>query len=210
MRFGEVIRSLFRRNGGAPISAKSAVVVGGGSTLTAAAVALALLIGPWEQTVLKPYLDHGGVATACTGVTGPEIDAAYRSGRVFTAPECQELDMEALASHERGLREAISDKWEPKLHVYTLAAFISWTYNVGTGAAKKSTLIRLVNEGRFIQACDQLSRWTKVDGKVSRGLENRRYKGDADRISERTLCLIGIDPSYKTPLFERLILMVKP
>lgn len=204
------ILNLFRRNGGSPISTKTAVV-GGGSALTATAVAALLLLGPWEGgVVLKPYLDGGGVATACTGVTGPEIDEAYRIGRVFTVPECRVLDDIALAKHERGLRDAISDKWEPKIHVYTMAAFISWAYNVGTGAAAKSTLIKLVNEGRLIQACDQLSRWTKIDGKVSRGLENRRYKGDADRISERTLCLIGIDPSYKTPLFERLILKVKP
>lgn len=201
--------SLFRRNGGAPITTKTAVV-GGGSTLTASAVALLLLIGPWEDTKLKPYLDDGGVATACTGVTGEEIDEAYRIGRIFTPQECRVLDEIALERHERGLREAISDKWEPKIHIYTMAALISWTYNVGTGAAAKSTLIRMVNEGRFIGACDQLSRWTKVDGKVVRGLENRRFRGDSDRISERTLCLIGIDPSYKTPLFERLILKVKP
>ena len=43
-----------------------------------------------------------------------------------------------------------------------------------------------------------------VKGAVLAGLENRRWKGDAQRISERALCLIGLDPSYTTPLAERL------
>lgn len=199
---------VFRRNGG-QINAK-AVAVGGGSTLTAAAVAVALLIGPWEGYHRKPYLDGANIPTACHGVTGPEITKAYQIGYVFTDEECRVLDEIALSKHEAGLRAVISDNIEPKIHIYTMAALISWVYNVGNGAAAKSTLIRMVNSGDLIGACNQLSRWTRVDGKVSRGLENRRYRGDADRISERTLCLIGIDPSYKTPLFERLILKVQP
>ena len=200
---------LFRRNGGSTVSVKT-VAVGGGSTLTAAAVAVALLIGPWEGYHRKPYLDGANIPTACHGVTGQIITNAYNAGYVFTDEECRKLDEEALAKHERGLRAVISDNVEPKIHVFTMAALISWVYNVGNGAAAKSTLIRMVNSGDLLGACNQLSRWTRVDGKVSRGLENRRFRGDSDRISERTLCLIGIDPSYKTPLFERLILKVQP
>ncbi len=200
---------LFRRNGGSSVSVKT-VAVGGGSTLTAAAVAVALLIGPWEGYKPKPHLDDGGIPTACHGVTGEIITKAYNAGYVFTDDECRQLDEAALEKHEQGLRAVIVDNVEPKIHLYTMAALISWVYNVGNGAAERSTLIRMVNSGDLVGACNQLSRWTKVDGKVSRGLENRRFRGDSDRISERTLCLIGVDPSYKTPLFERLILKVKP
>lgn len=199
---------LFRGRGTGVKSA--AIVVGGGSTMTAAMVATILLIGPWEQTHLRPYYDGADIATACTGVTGPTIDEAMATGRVFTEAECQGLDAYALAKHENGLRAVISDNIEPDIHIYTMAALISWVYNVGNGAAAKSTLIRKVNAGDLRGACEQLSRWTKIKGVASRGLENRRFRGDSARLSERTLCLIGIDPSYKTPLFERLILKVKP
>lgn len=173
--------------------------------LTAAgAVALNMLILPWEGNKLKPYLDVGGVPTACAGVTGPDITKAYHEGRVFTAPECDSLNARAVRVHEIALRNSINDDVEFKIPVFTMAAYISWTYNVGTGAAARSTLVRLVNAGEFKAACEQLPRWVRVRGVIVAGLENRRYKGDATRLSERTLCLIGLDPAYKVPLFEKL------
>lgn len=173
--------------------------------LTAAGtIALNMLIIPWEGTRLKPYLDIAGIATACSGITGPEITAAYKEGRSFTKEECARMDAAAVAKHEAGLRRSINDDVEATIPVFTMAAFISWTYNVGTGAADRSTLVRLVNAGKLREACEQLPRWTRVRGVVVAGLQNRRYRGDANRISERTMCLIGLDPAYETPLFERL------
>ncbi len=173
--------------------------------LTAAGtIALNMLIIPWEHNVPKPYLDVGGVPTACGGVTGPEITKAYNEGYVFTKTECDHLNARAVRKHELGLRDAIDDQVEKIIPEFTMAAYISWTYNVGTGAAARSTLVRKVNAGDLVGACDQLKRWTRVNGVVVRGLENRRVNGDSVRISERTLCLIGLDPNYKTPLFEKL------
>lgn len=179
--------------------------VGGALGLTVAgAIALKMLIIPWEQNVLKPYLDVGGVPTACAGVTGSAITQAYRSGYIFTEVECASLNARAVADHETGLRASIDDRIEFQIPDLTMAAFISWTYNVGTGAAARSTLVRKINAGDLTGACEQLSRWTRVNGTIIRGLENRRVRGDNKRISERTLCLIGLDASYETPLFEKL------
>ena len=173
--------------------------------LTAAGtIALNMLIVPWEQTHLKPYLDPVGIPTACSGVTGPDITKAFREGRVFSAVECAHMDAKAVALHERGLRDAIDDRVESLIPDFTMAAFISWTYNVGNHAAAKSTLVRRINAGDLKGACDQLPRWVRAKGAVLAGLENRRWRGDAQRISERDLCLIGLDPSHKTALFERL------
>lgn len=170
----------------------------------AGTIALNMLIVPWEQTHLKPYLDPVGIPTACSGITGPDITKAFREGRVFSAAECAHMDAKAVAAHERGLREAIDDRVERTIPDFTMAAFISWTYNVGNHEAAKSTLVRLINAGKLREACDQLPRWVRAKGVVLAGLENRRWRGDAQRISERTMCLIGIDPAHKTPLFERL------
>jgi len=173
--------------------------------LTAAGtIALNMLIIPWEQTRLKPYLDIGNVPTACSGITGPEITQAYVDGYVFSKSECASLDARAVRTHEMALRAAINDRIEFEIPDFTMAAFISWTYNVGPNAAAKSTLVKLINAGDLRGACEQLPRWTRVQGVVVRGLENRRVNGDGQRVSEKSMCMIGLDAKYKTPVFEKV------
>jgi len=53
-------------------------------------------------------------------------------------------------------------------------ALVSFTYNVGTGALRKSTLLRLLNDGEYIDAARQFPRWNKAGGKVVAGLTKRR------------------------------------
>lgn len=64
-------------------------------------------------------------------------------------------------------------------------ALVSFSFNVGTGAACRSTLVSYLNRHQWWQACDQLTRWVFVNGKVSAGLERRRQ-------AERKLCLSGV------------------
>ena len=67
-----------------------------------------------------------------------------------------------------------------------LAAFTSFTYNVGVSNFESSTLRRRLNAGDFQGACDELLRWryaTKAGVKVELpGLVRRRE-------AERELCL---------------------
>jgi len=65
-------------------------------------------------------------------------------------------------------------------------AFLSWSYNVGTGAACRSTLVRRANAGDMPGACYQLPRWNRASGMVVSGLTNRRG-------AERTLCLESLE-----------------
>ena len=53
-------------------------------------------------------------------------------------------------------------------------ALVSWAYNVGLGAAKQSTLMRLLNAGDVPGAADQFLRWNRAGGVVLRGLTRRR------------------------------------
>lgn len=177
-----------------------ALVVGATSGSSILILASMLLIGPWEGNILKPYLDVGGVPTACEGITGPEIDKAYEEGRIFTDEECKVMNLVALKEHK--------DKVDKCLKVdvpdLTMVSYISFTYNVGGGAFCRSTLLKKANAGDIKGSCEELSRWVFVNGNAVNGLVNRRVKGDNERVSERTVCLIGIDPSYETPLFEKL------
>lgn len=51
---------------------------------------------------------------------------------------------------------------------------VSFAYNVGIGAFKDSTLLRVLNGGDYIEAVNQLSRWNKAGGAFVQGLANRR------------------------------------
>jgi lysozyme len=53
-------------------------------------------------------------------------------------------------------------------------ALVSFSFNVGTGAACRSTLVSYIKRQQWWQACDQLTRWVYVNGEINKGLENRR------------------------------------
>lgn len=55
------------------------------------------------------------------------------------------------------------------------AALTSFVYNVGCGAFKDSTLLRLLNAGNDAAAADEFLRWNKAGGEVVQGLVDRRF-----------------------------------
>ncbi len=147
--------------------------IGGG--LLAASLAF---IGAWEGRSLTAYLDPVDIPTICFGSTrGVEL------GDTATAAECAVMFTDDLKRHEVALRTCLSYPDALPDGVYT--ALLSWAYNVGTGAACGSTLVRYANAGQLEAACNQLPRWNKAGGRVLRGLVNRRA-------AEQVLCLSGL------------------
>jgi lysozyme len=55
-------------------------------------------------------------------------------------------------------------------------ALVSFAFNVGDGAFRSSTLLRLLNQGQYDQVPAQLRRWNMDNGHVVQGLINRRNK----------------------------------
>ena len=53
-------------------------------------------------------------------------------------------------------------------------AVLSWTYNLGEGALKSSTMPKKINAGRHEEVPAQIKRWNRAGGKVLKGLERRR------------------------------------
>lgn len=143
----------------------------------AALPATGAFVASWEGTEFEVYNDIVGVPTVCNGITGP----AVIPGKVYTRAECRDLLNGALQEHARGLARCLTiEAPQP-----TMAAWISWTYNVGVDAACKSTLVRLANAGQFEAACRQLPRWNMAGGKPVKGLTNRRQ-------AEMAWCLHGL------------------
>lgn len=148
-------------------------------TIGGAVAALAItLVGQWEGLRTTAYRDIVGVPTICYGET-----KGVRMGTSRTKAECDAMLMNRLAEFEAGLDRCLTV--EDRLPNETKVSLVSWSYNIGTGAACKSTLVRLANTQQWQAMCDQLPRWNRAGGRVVRGLTNRRA-------AEREMCLRGL------------------
>lgn len=77
---------------------------------------------------------------------------------------------------QRDLRRCIGDV---PMHQHEWDAIVSWAYNVGTGAACRSTLVRKLKVYDYAGACAELLRWDKFKGKTLAGLTKRRQQEHA-------------------------------
>lgn len=136
----------------------------------------ATLVGGFEGLKLVAYKDPVGIPTACFGET-----KNIRMGMKFTMNECNGMLRESLIEHDDGMMKCIKVPLSDTRHV----ALLSFTYNVGVGNFCNSTLVKKLNAGDIVGACDQLPRWNKAKGIVLPGLTKRRTV-------EREWCMKGI------------------
>ena len=73
-----------------------------------------------------------------------------------------------------GFEAALKTCVKVPLHQYEYDAYISLSYNIGSKAFCSSTLVKLLNEGNYEEACKQILRWDKFRGKPLKGLTIRR------------------------------------
>lgn len=81
-----------------------------------------------------------------------------------------------LADADRFQRDLKSCIGPVALYQHEWDAYVSWAYNVGTGAACGSTLVRKLKAGDYPGACKELLRWTKQAGRELPGLVKRRQQ----------------------------------
>jgi lysozyme len=62
------------------------------------------------------------------------------------------------------------------LHQHEYDAYVSLSYNIGSGAFCGSTLVRKLNAGDYPGACAEILRWDRFKGQPLRGLTIRREK----------------------------------
>ena len=152
------------------------------SSATAAAIYIAApLIELVEGVENKPYMDIAGIPTVCSGITGPDVVW----GKTYSNRECRNLLEKHIQIHAKHVQDAVTYP----IATETRAALISFSYNVGGSAMRKSTAVKLINQGKIEQGCKALGLWNKatVKGKkvVVKGLVNRRNE-------EIKLCLSGL------------------
>lgn len=79
-----------------------------------------------------------------------------------------------LADADKFQRELKACVGDVPMHQHEWDAIVSWAYNVGTGAACRSTLVKKLKAGDYPGACAELLRWDRQAGVVLRGLTIRR------------------------------------
>ena len=62
------------------------------------------------------------------------------------------------------------------LHQYEYDTFVEFSYNVGTGAFCRSTLVKRLNSTDYAGACQEILRWDRAKGVVIPGLTKRRQR----------------------------------
>lgn len=118
------------------------------------------LIADYEGCRLQPYQCSAGVWTDGIGNTSGVIP-----GKTITERQAAEGLISNVLRVERALERCV--KQQPPQKVYDAA--VSFAFNVGTGNACSSTLVKLLNQRRWADACRQLPRWVYVKGVFNQG-----------------------------------------
>lgn len=128
------------------------------------------LIKHFEGCRLKAYRCPANIATIGFGSTFYPNGTAVRMGDTITQDEADELLLETLKSFEHGVARSVT----APLTSNQFSALVSFTFNVGLGAFRSSTLLKLINRGDIEKAPPEFLKWTKANGKVLEGLRRRR------------------------------------
>lgn len=118
------------------------------------------LIADYEGCRLQPYQCSAGVWTDGIGNTSGVIP-----GKTITERQAAEGLISNVLRVERALERCV--KQQPPQKVYD--AVVSFAFNVGTGNACSSTLVKLLNQRLWADACRQLPRWVYVKGVFNQG-----------------------------------------
>ncbi|CAI8944636.1 MULTISPECIES: lysozyme [Kosakonia] len=129
------------------------------------------LIKSFEGLSLEKYRDAVGKWTIGYGhLILPNENFPQALSKV----EAEDLLRADLGMTERGVHKYVT----VDLNQNQFDALVAFAFNVGLGNLQNSTLLRLLNQGQYQEAADQLPRWNKAGGKILAGLTRRR---DAER-----------------------------
>ena len=130
------------------------------------------IVRRFEGFRASPYLCPAGVPTIGYGSTRYEDGSKVQ---LTDAPITQERADQIMLS-------TLSTEYAPAVNRYVRApitqnqfdALVSFVFNVGGGAFRDSTLLKLLNAGQYDDAAEQFDKWVYADGKILPGLVKRR------------------------------------
>lgn len=149
------------------------------------------LIRAHEGLRLEAYPDpaHGwSIPTIGYGHTSAAGPPKVERGMRITETGADEI----LRTDLRKFEDYVNSYVRVPLNQNQFDALVSFTFNVGPGNLKSSTLLRRLNGGEYSEAADQFLRWDKAGGKAMPGLTKRRA-------AERALFLEPVTSSRPEP-----------
>ena len=144
----------------------------------------------WMTPVQK--IDQGKMKTSNTGIRLIKQFEGFRkdaylcpakvwtigyghTGNVLPSHTVSELQAENLLKQDlQRFEKAVNELVKVPISQGEFDALVSFSFNVGTNAFKNSTLLKLLNQGKYREAGAQFGRWTLANGSRLPGLIRRR------------------------------------
>ncbi|AFZ55570.1 glycoside hydrolase family protein [Cyanobacterium aponinum] len=128
------------------------------------------LIKEFEVFRRNAYLCPAGVPTIGYGNTFYPDGRKVKLGDTISHSEAEELfkiTVDTFAKEcDRLITVPVNDN--------QFSALVSFTFNVGVTAFRGSTLLRVLNQGNYQEAANQLLRWNRAGNRILEGLKRRR------------------------------------
>lgn len=129
-----------------------------------------------EGERLTAYQDSVGIWTIGVGHTGWVDSKPVARGMTITKEKSREILRKDLARFERTINEGVI----PPLEQHQFDALVSLVFNIGEGAFRRSTLLKLLNRGDYIGASQQFLAWKNAGGRPILLPRRRREKAVFD------------------------------
>tara|TARA_B100001778_G_scaffold99966_1_gene81534 strand:- start:424 stop:867 length:444 start_codon:yes stop_codon:yes gene_type:complete len=123
------------------------------------------LIKKFEGLRLRAYKCSANVLTIGYGHTG-----GVKETDKITLEEADSLLEKDIAKFE----EYVSDNVIVKLNQSQFDALVAWTFNLGPGNLRESTMLKKLNNQEYESVPFEMRRWNKAGGKTLDGLIRRR------------------------------------
>ena len=140
------------------------------------------LLAQWEGIELRMYKDVAGLPTIGVGhlLTQDELS----SGKILIQDKVtryadgltKKQVLQLLAQDVESVEKFVTNQVKVDLKPHQFDALVSFTFNVGNGAFKNSTLLKVLNKGLHDEVPSQLARWVYSGGRKIQGLIYRRDK----------------------------------
>lgn len=125
------------------------------------------LIKRFEGCKLTAYRCPAGKLTIGYGHTGDDVT----EGLTISQEDANDLLFDDVLCFENGVNNLVKGL---DLSQGMFDALVCFAYNAGLDNLKKSTLLKLLKDGKVLEASEEFVKWNKSNGKVLDGLTKRR------------------------------------